>query len=145
MQDFPSRTRGNKNRSSHVYPPPWFLSDDDDGEEAAAQTRCNPVLNFVFIRQSFYVVSTFFSNSHCLCGGKKNKKNVRTVSGCIRFLFLFSKFYIELCISSNNALILPVCNIRVEICLYIIIAPPDPSSSSSSSVSSSFLSLPHFS
>lgn len=57
----------------------------------------------------------FFHCCHCLCG-------VLVKCGTVSdFLFLFRDFILNYAYILNNAIILPVCNICVEIWLYIIL------------------------
>lgn len=109
--------------------PRWYCDDDDDGgdgETAATQTRCNPLFTLCSSDNHFESYKHLFKyTSVTACVGygfKKNDERDRLWLYQI-FIFIFKILY-WIMYSSNNAIILPVCNIRVEICLYIIIAVP---------------------
>lgn len=116
MQDFPTRTsiRGNKNRSSwclrRPHPPtpltptpsPFIVQVMMMMTAKQPPRRQDAILFLLCVHQTIILSRKhlFKYTSVTACVGYMVKKMANViVYDCIRFLFLFSKFYIELCIS----------------------------------------------
>lgn len=131
MQDFSSGTsiRGNKTDRLGVFVAPFPISgsspsDDDDMTVKQPPCRQDAILFLLCVHQTIILSRKHLFLIHfCHCLWGTWSKNVEQNRLWLYQNFIFEILYWIMYIS-NNAIILPVCNIRVEICLYIIIALP---------------------
>ena len=96
------RSEGIKTARLGIFVVRPHIPADADGSRPATHDKMQSSFYFVFIRQSFEVLEAPFkytSVTACVGGFWLKKMTNGIVCDCIRFLFLFSKFYIELCIS----------------------------------------------